>query len=135
MSTETLTGRSRTLTIWAGRLFAAVAVMHLAFFLVGSVDFLADWAPGGPLWTTVSPGEPLPQALAYFWQSIGSFAVPTLLLGLLLAGFAKQGRALPAYVTWTLAGWTVVCAVIVLPSGLPLLVLASVLLVVAGRRR
>lgn len=135
MSTDTLTGSARALTIWAGRLFAVVATMHLAFFLVGSLDHLPDWVPGGELMTTVSPGEPLPQALAYFWQSVGSFAVPTLLLGLLLARFAKDGRALPAYVTWTLAGWTLVCALIVLPSGLPLLVVASALLVVARLRR
>jgi len=123
------------LTVWAGGLFAVVSAMHLVFFVVGSLEFLPDWVPGGELWTSVPAGEPLPQPLAYFWLSVGSFAVPTLLLGLLLAGSARQGRALPAYVTWTLAAWTLVSTLIVLPSGLPLLVVASVLLVVAGLRR
>lgn len=134
MSTDTLTGRARTLTIWAGRLIVAVAAMHLIYYLVWTLDFVPDWARGD-LWTSVPPDGPMPQSMAYFWQLLGSFAVPSLLLGLLLARFAKEGRALPAYVTWTLAGWSLVCALILLPSGLPLLVVASVLLVLARRSR
>ncbi|WP_154814727.1 hypothetical protein [Actinophytocola xinjiangensis] len=135
MSTDTLTGSARTMTVWAGGLFAVVSAMHLLFFVGGSLDHLPDWVPGGPLWTSLSPGDTMGQPLAWFWLSVGSFAVPTLLLGLVLAGSARQGRALPGYVTWTLAVWTVVAALMVLPSGLPVLVVASGLLVAARLRR
>lgn len=133
--TPELTGRPRTVTIWAGRLFMLTATLHLAVFLGGALELLPEWVPGRVLWTSVSPSGSVPAATAAFWQSVGSFAVPTLLLGSLIAGFAKQGRALPAHVTWTLAGWSSVCAALVLPSGLPALLVASAMLVVAGRRR
>lgn len=134
MSTDTLTGRARTQTIWAGWLIVVVAALHLVFFLILSLEFVPDWASGA-LWMPVSTDEPMPQGQAYFWQLVGSFAVPSLLLGLLLVRFAKEGRALPAYVTWTVAGWALVCSLILLPSGLPALLVASVLLVLARLRR
>ncbi|OLF14963.1 hypothetical protein BU204_24760 [Actinophytocola xanthii] len=108
--------------------------MHLAFFLVRSLDFVPDWV-GGELWRVVPDGDPMPQAQAYFWQLLGSFAVPLLLVGLLLVRFARAGRALPPFVTWTVAGWTLVCALVLLPSGFPVLVVASVLLVLGRARR
>ena len=132
VSTDTLTGRARTLTIWAGRLIVAVAALHLVYFTVRSLEFVPDWASGA-LWTPLAMDDPMPQAQGFFWQLLGSFAVPLLLVGLLLARFAKDGRALPSYVTWTLAGWVLVCALVLLPSGFPLLVVAAVLLVVARR--
>jgi uncharacterized membrane protein YedE/YeeE len=132
VSTDPLTGRARTLTIWAGWLIVAVSALHLAYFLTRSLDFVPDWV-SGELWSVVADGDPMPQAQAYFWQLLGSFAVPLLLVGLLLVGFARAGRALPAYLSWALAGWTLVCALVLLPSGFPLLVVASVLLVLARR--
>lgn len=132
MSTDTLTARARTLTIWAGRLIVVVASLHLLFFLVRTAEFAPDWLSGG-LWTPLGMDEQMPQAQAFFWLFLGSFAVPLLLVGLLVTRFAKDGRALPAYVPWVLAGWTLVCAFIMLPSGFPLLVVASVLLVLARK--
>lgn len=133
VSTDTLTGRARALTLWAGRLIAAVATLHLVYFLTRSLEFVPDWAGGG-LWTPVQDGEPMPRSQAYFWQWAGSFAVPTLLLGLLFAWSAREGRALPGWVTWGFAGWSLLCALILLPSGFPLLVVASALLIAARRR-
>ncbi|HEX2130929.1 MAG TPA: DUF6463 family protein [Actinophytocola sp.] len=132
MSTDTLTGRARTLTIWAGRLIVLVSAMHLLFFLVRSLEFVPDWA-SGVLWAAPSMDEPMPQAQGFFFQLLGSFAVPLLLVGLLLWRSATEGRALPGYVTWVVAGWSLVCALVMPPSGFPLLVVASVLLVLARR--
>jgi hypothetical protein len=60
------------------------------------------------------------QSEAYFWSLLGSFAVPLLLLGALITRSAQEGRALPGYVTWTIAAWALGCAVIMEPSGFPL---------------
>jgi uncharacterized membrane protein YedE/YeeE len=132
VSTDTLTGRARTLTIWAGRLIVVISALHLAFFLFRSLEYVPDWVSGA-LWTPVGFDEPMPQEQAFFWQLVASFAVPLLLVGLLLTRFAKDGRALPAYVTWVLAGWVLVSALILLPSGIPLLLVPSALLVAARR--
>lgn len=128
-----LTGRARALTIWAGRLLTAVAAAHLVFFLVTSTEFVPDWLSGA-LWADLPLDEPMPQAQAFFWQLTGSFAVPTALLGLLLARFAREGRALPGYVTWTVAAWVTLCASILEPSGFPVGLVPAVMLVVARLR-
>ncbi|MPZ79385.1 MAG: hypothetical protein GEV28_02910 [Actinophytocola sp.] len=125
-----LSGRPRTLTIWAGRLLTAVAAAHLAFFLATSTEFVPDWLSGA-LWADIPLDAPMPQAQAFFWQLVGSFAVPTALLGLLLSRFAREGRALPGYVTWTVAAWVTVCASTLEPSGFPVGLVPAAMLVTA----
>ncbi|MCT2581664.1 DUF6463 family protein [Actinophytocola gossypii] len=132
MSAHTLTGRARTLTLWAGRLIVVVSAAHLLFFLVTSLDFVPDWASGA-LWEATAVGEPPPAEQGAFFRLLGSFAVPLLLVGLLLWRSAAREQALPGYVTWTVAGWSLLCALIQPASGFPLLVVASVLLVLARR--
>ena len=128
--TQPLIGRPRTLTIWAGRLLAAIAAAHLVFFFATSVGFVPDWLSGA-LWADLPIGAPMPQAQAFFWQLVGSFAVPTALLGLVLARLAGEGRALPGYVTWTIACWVLACALILEPSGFPVTLLPAAMLVTA----
>lgn len=69
-----------------------------------------------------------------FWIVVGSFAVPLLLLGLLIGQLARRGVALPQSVGWGLAVWGVVGAAILQPTPLLIGLVPAMLLIRAVRR-
>ncbi|WP_185845750.1 DUF6463 family protein [Kibdelosporangium aridum] len=116
MSIETVSSVSRR-TLWAGRLMVIIAAVHLVGFGVASVDAVPEWL-GGALW--FKGLTPIPEAEGLFWASIGSFAVPVLILGLVVGWLAKQGLPVPRFVPWILGAWVLVCSLLMEPSGFPL---------------
>lgn len=136
MSIETNRSVSRVdvLTLWAGRLIVAIALVHIAFFVAVSWDHLPGWF-AGDLWVTPDLDAPMSASEGYFWALLGSFAIPLLLLGALVTRFAREGRALPAYVTWGIAAWVVACTYVLAPSGFPLGLVPAGLLIAAALRR
>jgi hypothetical protein len=52
-----------------------------------------------------------------FWALPGSFVVPLVLFGLLVARLGRCGERPPAYAGWVLAGWVAGCALLIGPSG------------------
>jgi len=127
---------ARRLTLWAGRLIVAISLLHIVFFVTVSWEYLPSWF-AGDLWANEPFGADMSQAQAHFWVLLGSFAVPLLLLGAVIARSAREDRPLPAYVTWTLTAWVLVCALLLEPAGFPFLLVAAGMLVAAevSRRR
>lgn len=121
------------LTIWGGRLMVIAALVHLAIFSALTWRDWGAWATGA-LW-----GE-LPSTLRgyqlhfEFWGLVGSFAAVLLLLGLVIVHCARRGFTLPGYVGWGLLAWTALGTALLEPSGYPVGVVASILLIM-GRRR
>ncbi|MFI8502141.1 DUF6463 family protein [Streptomyces sp. NPDC085524] len=72
-------------------------------------------------------------SLRLFWSLPGSFAVPLILLGLLLARMARTGQEVPRYVPWTLAAWVLLSGWILEPAGFPLGLIPVTLLLLAHR--
>jgi len=124
------TPSARRLTLWAGRLIVAISALHIVFFVTVSWEYLPGWFTGD-LWGHEPFGEDMSQSQAHFWVLIGSFAVPLLLLGAVVARSATEDRPLPAYVTWALTAWVVVCALVLEPAGLPFLLVPAGMLVAA----
>lgn len=120
--------------LWAGRLIIAIALVHITFFVVVSWDYLAGWFVGD-LWAMPDLGGPMSASAGHFWALLGSFAVPLLLVGGLVTRLAREGRAIPAYVTWGISAWFVVCSYVLEPSGFPLGLVPAALLLIAARRR
>ncbi len=121
------------LALWAGRLIIAIALVHIAFFVAVSWDYLPGWF-AGDLWAVPELGAPMSSSEGHFWALLGSFAIPLLLLGGLVTSFAREGRALPGYVTWGIAAWVVACTYVLEPSGFPLGLVPAALLIAAQRR-
>lgn len=69
-----------------------------------------------------------------FWSTIGSFAVPAMVLGFLLLWLDRRGIVPPAFTGWVLLGWTAITTMLMLPSGFPVAVLVALGLVL-GRRK
>lgn len=125
--------RARALTIWAGRSTVVIGVVHIAFLAVKTWSRWGDWL-GGELHGTAAIEDPANAAsLSGFWALPGSFAVPLILLGLLVTRMARTGQEIPRHLGWSLGAWVLLCAWILEPSGF-LLGLVPVTLLLLARR-
>jgi hypothetical protein len=121
--------RTMKLTTWAGWSAVAVALAHIAYFVVDTWPQWAGWI-SGKLWG-LSEGPETASSMIGFWALPAGFAVPLLLLGLLTVRLARAGQALPGYVGWTLLSWAGLCSFIIEPSGFPLAFVPAILLILA----
>ncbi|MGW4502535.1 DUF6463 family protein [Micromonospora sp. NPDC004336] len=100
----------KRLTVAAGWSLAAIGVLHAVVFLPH--PHWGEWLSGG-----LRSGEGGDASLSVFWALPGSFVVPLVLLGLLVARLGRRGERAPAYVGWALGGWAAGCALLIGPSG------------------
>ncbi|MBK1786460.1 DUF6463 family protein [Prauserella cavernicola] len=126
--------RAATQTIWAGRSLVLIGSVHLVIFVVqaAALGHLTDWLTGGLLSVETLEAE-LSQSQSYFWLSIGSSAVPMALLGLLIIRMGRAKELVPGYLLGGLTVWTLVCCLLLEPSGFPLLLVPVILLFLARR--
>ncbi|WP_254025204.1 hypothetical protein [Mesorhizobium ventifaucium] len=89
------------------------------------------WDHWGPL-ADQRPGLVL-SGLA-FWSTVGSFAIPLIVLGLLPLWMTRRGIVAPRFVGLALLGWGTVATLIMLPSGFPLPVLVLIGLCLGERQ-
>jgi hypothetical protein len=117
----------------------AVGTAHL-FVLGGDALTQAPAWLGGALWTWDHWGPLADQRPGLvlsgfaFWSTVGSFAIPLIVLGLLLLWMTRRGIVVPRFVGLALLGWGTVATLIMLPSGFPLLVLILIGLCLGVRR-
>ncbi|GGS23317.1 hypothetical protein GCM10010252_73080 [Streptomyces aureoverticillatus] len=118
---------------WAGWLIALFGAAHtlLALTAEGAARHAGAWF-SGELWGD-DLGAMSSESSAY-WLSLASFGVPLVVVGLTVLWLDRQGMVPPPFIAWTLGIWTVVGAVILLPTPWPILLLANVLLLVGARR-
>ncbi|MEU8842720.1 hypothetical protein AB0D97_26895 [Streptomyces roseus] len=69
-----------------------------------------------------------------YWLSLAGFGVPLALVGLTVLWLDRRGIIPPAFIAWTLGGWTDVIAVVLPLTPWPLLGLACALLSIGARR-
>ncbi|MBT2365833.1 hypothetical protein J7E88_11070 [Streptomyces sp. ISL-10] len=114
---------------WAGRILLALGTLHLVVLGAQNTRYFGDWFTG-ELWGLpreefVHPGG----AAGAFWVSLGSFAVPVMLLGILVMDLARREIAVPPVIGWGLAAWSLVGAMILEPTPVILLLVPAVLLI------
>lgn len=117
------------MVVLAGRILVFLGTLHLVLLLARSAGRFDDWF-GGAMWFLQGEAffEPSGAASA-FWISLGSFALPLLLLGLLVSYLGKTGVPVPRSIGWGLALWGAVCAVVVVPTPMPLVLVPAVMLI------
>ncbi|MEV7521665.1 DUF6463 family protein [Streptomyces sp. NPDC091371] len=127
--------RARTLTAWAGRSIVVIGAVHITVFLFQTWSIWGDWLTGRLHGTAAIEDPANLESLRLFWSLPGSFAVPLILLGLLLVRMARTGQQVPRYVAVTLTAWVLLSGWILVPSGFPLGLVPAVLLLLAHRAR
>ncbi len=102
----------------------ALSVVHLIVLGIDAASYVSGWI-GLELWTAEhwwplrEQSRALVESGAAFWSTLGSFAVPTIVLCLLVRHLARSGIPVPAFVGWSMAGWMLVGTIVLEPSGLP----------------
>lgn len=87
---------------WAGRILIVMGVVHLIMLGAQNTQYIDEWFTGA-LWALPREEFVHPSGAAgAFWSSVGSFAVPMMLLGMLLTHLARRGIAAPASIGWGL---------------------------------
>ncbi|MFD5699900.1 DUF6463 family protein [Streptomyces lasiicapitis] len=118
---------------WAGRLIVFFGAAHtlLALTMEGAARHAGAWF-SGELW-----GDDLSSMSddnSAYWLSLASFGIPLTMVGLTVLWLDRRGIVPPPFIAWTLAIWTVVGAAVLLVTPWPIMLLASVLLLVGARR-
>lgn len=122
---------------WARGILLLLGFGHALVSVVIDRQRVADWLGDG-LWATVPlvPEQVVDEqaTVAAFWGGVGSFAVPLVLLGLLVGHLAEHGVPVPAWVGWGLIGWCALGGVMLVPSPFFVGVVPGVLIVLAAHR-
>ncbi|CAM5377703.1 Integral membrane protein OS=Streptomyces lavendulae subsp. lavendulae OX=58340 GN=SLAV_03615 PE=4 SV=1 [Streptomyces lavendulae subsp. lavendulae] len=127
--------RVGSLTVWAGRSTVAIGAAHLVYFSLKTRSHWGGWACGA-LHGRAAIDDPANAAsVGGFWSLPGSFAVPLILLGLLVSRMARTGQEPPGYLAWTPAARVLLCTAVLEPSGFPLGIVPVALLLLARRHR
>ncbi|WP_431899077.1 DUF6463 family protein [Nonomuraea sp. bgisy101] len=128
-----VTSQHRTV-ILAGRITVLLSMLHLVVTMAFNVRHLPAWFSGGLWFPADGLADPMP-SLGAFWLTIGSFFLPLLVLGLLIAWLGRRAVIPPAFVAWLLGGWCTVGALAFEPSGFILLWVPAVMVLRAARSR
>ncbi len=125
---------STTRTVaWAGRILIGLGVLHLPLTGWLSRMHIGGWLAGSA-WLPPGGVSQLSPAVGAFWLTLGSFALPLILLGGLVTRLARTGETVPGYVGWGLTVWGVVCAAVFEPSPFITVLVPAIMLLRAGRR-
>ncbi|MGY1869642.1 MULTISPECIES: DUF6463 family protein [Nocardia] len=130
---------TKRLLRWAAGIMLVLGTGHLILLALASWEEITGWLDQG-LWAAVPlelSGTQTVESLqnkVTFWAGPGSFAVPLILLGLLIWRLAGHGVAVPAWIGWGLAVWCVLGGVLLVPSPYFVGAVAGVLIIWAARQ-
>ena len=108
----------------------AIGIIHMLVLGADAIVEVPGWLSLN-LWTFEHWGAAAGQRTELvlsgfgFWSTIGSFAIPAIVLGFLLLWLDGRGIVPPAFVGWALLGWTALSTALMLPSGFPVAVLVA----------
>ncbi|MGK8554620.1 DUF6463 family protein [Nocardia gipuzkoensis] len=136
-----MNSRARLLR-WASGIMLVLGTGHLILLALAAWDEITGWVDLG-VWAavplTLTDGDAVPtveslQSKLTFWAGPGSFAVPLILLGVLIWHLAARGVAVPAGIGWGIAAWCALGGVLLVPSPFFVGIIPGVLIVLAARK-
>ena len=116
-----------------------LGVGHLIVSIIFKGPKMLDWIAQG-LWSAVplklgmQPSIEALQNAVVFWASIGSFAIPSTLLGVLLWTHAGRGVTPGLWLGWAVTIWFALLTLLLVPSPGILGVIAGILFLFATRQ-
>lgn len=118
----------------------AIGILHMIVLGIDAVPEIPGWLRL-ELWT-VEHWLPLrAQRLellasnAAFWSTIGSFALPLIMLGAVVIWLDKRKLPVPAFLGWSLLTWIIVASLIIEVSGFPLVIPIAICLILGARQQ
>jgi hypothetical protein len=126
---------------WAAAIMLVLGTGHMFLLALTAWADITGWVDRG-IWAavplTLADGDAVQtteslQNKVTFWAGPGCFAVPLILLGLLIWHLAGRGVPVPAGIGWGLAAWCALGGVLLVPSPFFVGMIAGVLVIVAAR--
>ncbi len=121
------------MTVWAGRILMFQGVLHLVVTLVASQRHFPSWLRGDLWFPPFGMGD-LSATGGAFWLTLGSFGVPLVILGSVVAWLGRSDRSVPAFLGWALGIWGLAASAVFQPSPFITLLIPAALLILASRR-
>lgn len=119
---------------WAGWIITLCGIGHTTGSLIQTApDNAGRWFDGS-LWGAGGDFGAWSEPVATFWYTLYSFGPPLLLVGAAVLWMERRGITPPPFIAWAVAAWTVVTFVASGWSPLPLLLVASGLLLAGARQ-
>lgn len=125
---------------WSAVALIVLAAVHLLVLGIDVPTELPNWLKFN-LWTfdhwQPLRAQPLDLALSggVFWSTVGSFAVPLSILGILILWLDRHGQPIPAFIGWILVGWVALMTLLMPPSGFPVGLFIALCLAIGLQRR
>ncbi|WP_267900194.1 DUF6463 family protein [Sinorhizobium medicae] len=125
---------------WSGIALMVIGILHMVVLGIDAAAEIPSWLRL-ELWT-VEHWQPLrTQRLevlasnAAFWSTVGSFALPLIMIGALVVWLGGKHLPLPSFLGWSLLAWIVVASLIIEVSGFPLGIPVAICLIIGARRQ
>ncbi|MDQ4039358.1 MAG: hypothetical protein M3313_13660 [Actinomycetota bacterium] len=130
------TGSNTALERSAAWALIVISSIHVVFFGIQVVGYghLSAWL-GGALWGPEVLDVEMSQAQGAFWQLLGSFVVPLVLLSALLLRLLRARVPIPGFIGYGLAVWLLICSAVMEPAGFALGLIPAGMLILAHHRR
>ena len=100
----------------------ALSLVHLVVLGIDASVYFPEWATfqlwSFEHWKPLAAQTPVMLASnAAFWSTLGSFAVPTIMLAGLVLRLDKNRITIPVWVGWAFVAWQLVCGLVMEPAG------------------
>ncbi|WP_192936622.1 DUF6463 family protein [Sinorhizobium medicae] len=125
---------------WSGIALMVIGILHMVVLGIDAAAEIPGWLRL-ELWT-VEHWQPLrTQRLevlasnAAFWSTVGSFALPLIMIGALVVWLGGKHLPLPSFLGWSLLAWIVVASLVIEVSGFPLGIPVAICLIIGARRQ
>jgi hypothetical protein len=118
----------------AGWIFTLLGAGHLLLALALTAGTHTTAWLGGELWTPDGTIAAMSPAMGGFWMTLGSFGIPLLLIGQTVLWLHRNGITPPAFIAWTLGGWSVAAGLIFEPAPWIAVTVGAALLLAGARR-
>lgn len=124
------------LTAIGGWVAIVGSVIHMVLTSISRAGVWADIVAAG-WWNTVTlrPSADELRFAEAFWLTLGSFAVPLFMLGVLVVFAARRGHRVPGVLGWILVVWGILGASLLPVSGAWLFIVVGILFVAGDRVR
>jgi hypothetical protein len=109
----------------------ALGILHMVVLGYDAAKYAGSWLTGA-LWTwehwgpVSSQGFDLVMSGFAFWSTVGSFAIPMIVLGALVVWMTNRRIPVPRFVGIALLAWGIVSGLAMPTSGFPVLVLVAI---------
>lgn len=124
---------------WGGIALIAISILHMIVLGLDAIPEAQGWLRF-ELWTSEhnqafrSQPPHIAVSGAAFWSTIGSFAIPLMVLGAWVVWADTNDHPIPSFVGWALLAWVSLAALILEFSGFPFGIPMALAIIIGTRR-